>query len=1162
MDAKSTQCPKCGAAISSEAPEGLCPLCLLSEVSKPTEPVDAVKPQPPSLAELAAAFPQFEIIEMIGRGGMGYVFKARQPKLDRFVALKILPATLAADPAFADRFTQEGRVLARLNHPNIVTIHDFGQASGFFYLVMEFVDGVNLRQAMKIGRFTPEQALTIVPKICDALEFAHHEGILHRDIKPENVLLDSRGRVKIADFGIAKILGTDRETTLTPTSAEHQVTGVIGTPQYMAPEQIENPRKVDQRADVYALGVVFYEMLTGELPLGRFAPPSTKSAADPRLDEVVLRALEKEPARRTGSAGEVKTQVETIATTPPPVSPESRSQRNDVPPWTVHVRRALRAGIAIFVLCFLAAIAIAFILPETYMATARVEGGTNDRLTYDPYFIQTEFEKIKSQKTLLQVSDSLQLPQRWGKKYGVGTMKSSEILDLLRNSIDLKQSRNTSLMEISAFSDSATETAEIANALANAYLALPANKAALVDPAAVPIRPARPKRPLIIFIGSLLGLAAGSLSSLVTGSISWWRYITAPNRPPTAARAKRPALPLSVFIIASVLVVFGAVGIAQTVHSFASRSHTIDLGLFAFPVGLGLFRQRKGWRMAALVTLGLYLTFLIILVPAKLAGWLDFPIVKITPMRVISSNDYILSGIFVGCLAAFLAWAFYLLFRQKSAFTNVGSRGPWVEWLAMSGAIICVLLFRLSVGQPDRGRVQSELASEPSRLAPQERTSGSTNTETALARRPAAARLKSIELSRISRGVGNRISIWTDTKFAPGETTVATETRADGSVDEANTQVITIRGSAGARVSTVFGWALPASFGAEAQDSAQTLLQTNLFKPIALEPNTPFPLFTLTNQAGGRFTASLLFRPSDPSMLPSDAQATIHFSRVTNVSPMLLGYFSATVPTGCVLQAFCKTRDGQQTDAHTSISRAPGYDNESVRWDFPSDFTEEQMRAAATQAQRHRSITVTVGQTSRVFAVTNDAGRVHEGFFELLGGSPNRTQNIGEPSLWTARGATIQEILQEIRKTENLLRLGPYTTANDSDPSRQTLLSNKVAYLRQVVDEQRRLAPSEIARLKLQFSEEQLIEAQKKYEVGAIDPLTMEKAKAARDMLKAEMDGDAVEKARINLRIAERELDVATKKRANGVESNVAEAKLARDIAAVQLGEAEAANAK
>src|SRR5438445_9025767 len=193
---------------------------------------------------------------------MGFVFKARQSKIERLVALKILPRSLAADPAFAERFTREGRVLARLNHPNIVTVHDFGQANGFFYLLMEYVDGVNLRQAMRAGRFTPEQALAVVPKICDALQFAHNEGILHRDIKPENILLDAKGRVKIADFGIAKIIGT--ESVLSPQRAEaaqeHKFTGVIGTPQYMAPEQLENPRKVDQRADIYSLGVVFYEM--------------------------------------------------------------------------------------------------------------------------------------------------------------------------------------------------------------------------------------------------------------------------------------------------------------------------------------------------------------------------------------------------------------------------------------------------------------------------------------------------------------------------------------------------------------------------------------------------------------------------------------------------------------------------------------------------------------------------------------------------------------------------------------------------------------------------------------------------------------------------------------------------------------------------------------
>src|SRR5689334_2770451 len=187
---KLKDCPKCGAPIPAEAPQGLCPKCLLAQASIPTETgKEPSRPVPPSLKEVAAAFPNLEILELIGQGGMGFVFKARQPRLDRFVALKVLPQSLATDHAFADRFAREGRLLARLNHPNIVTIHDFGQANGFFYLLMEFVDGVNLRQAMKAGRFTPAQALAVVPKICEALEFAHSEGVLHRDIKPENILL-------------------------------------------------------------------------------------------------------------------------------------------------------------------------------------------------------------------------------------------------------------------------------------------------------------------------------------------------------------------------------------------------------------------------------------------------------------------------------------------------------------------------------------------------------------------------------------------------------------------------------------------------------------------------------------------------------------------------------------------------------------------------------------------------------------------------------------------------------------------------------------------------------------------------------------------------------------------------------------------------------------
>ena len=332
---KLNNCPKCGAPIPADAPQGLCPKCVLLGAARSTDagaPPTATA-EIPSLERVAAAFPQFEILELIGRGGMSFVFKARQPHLDRFVALKLLPDKLASDPRFTERFNREGRVLARLNHPNIVSVYDFGMTEHFYFLVMEFVDGLNLRQAMHAGRFSPGEALAVVPKICEALQYAHSQGILHRDIKPENILLDAQGHVKIADFGIAKLVGEEKsDVTLTGTGA------AIGTPHYMAPEQLEKPADVDHRADIYSLGVVFYEMLTGELPIGRFAPPSSKTPVGTAVDEVVFRTLEKDRERRYQSAGEMKAQVEhlsaagagTSAAGPPKISAASST----VPKWS------------------------------------------------------------------------------------------------------------------------------------------------------------------------------------------------------------------------------------------------------------------------------------------------------------------------------------------------------------------------------------------------------------------------------------------------------------------------------------------------------------------------------------------------------------------------------------------------------------------------------------------------------------------------------------------------------------------------------------------------------------------------------------------------------------------------------------------------------------
>lgn len=301
-------CPKCQSPIEEDAPGGLCPKCVMGRVGTTADQAAVEMEDLPSIEQLASLFPQLEIMELIGRGGMGFVFKARQLHLDREVALKLLPEKLGADPHFTERFTREARVLAKLSHPNIVMVHDFGHTGGFYYLVMEYVEGLNLRQAMRMGKFSPSEALAIVPKICEALQFAHEQGVLHRDIKPENILLDARGRLKIADFGIAKMLGEDAtRVALTGTGS------ALGTPHYMAPEQFENPSQVDHRADIYSLGVVFYEMLTGELPIGRFSAPSERTELDQRIDAIVLRALAKERELRQKDARELQNEVETVA---------------------------------------------------------------------------------------------------------------------------------------------------------------------------------------------------------------------------------------------------------------------------------------------------------------------------------------------------------------------------------------------------------------------------------------------------------------------------------------------------------------------------------------------------------------------------------------------------------------------------------------------------------------------------------------------------------------------------------------------------------------------------------------------------------------------------------------------------------------------------------
>jgi len=307
MNATTRLCPRCSEALPpAGAIDGLCPRCLLEHGVR--EPRSAETPRLPTAAELQERIPRLEILHVLGRGGMGAVYKARQPDLDRHVAVKVLRPDLADDTALSDRFVREARNLARLDHPNIVRIHDFGREEHFVYLVMEYVDGSSVRELIDARLLAPSDALAIFPEICEALRYAHEHGVVHRDVKPGNILVDTNGRVKVADFGLSKsVLARRADPTLTHTRQ------AMGTPHYMAPEQMRRTRDVDHRADIFSLGVLLYEMLTGEVPIGKFEPPSKRAEVDPAIDAVVLRAIDRDPSRRHPSARELGQDVARVS---------------------------------------------------------------------------------------------------------------------------------------------------------------------------------------------------------------------------------------------------------------------------------------------------------------------------------------------------------------------------------------------------------------------------------------------------------------------------------------------------------------------------------------------------------------------------------------------------------------------------------------------------------------------------------------------------------------------------------------------------------------------------------------------------------------------------------------------------------------------------------
>ncbi len=303
-------CPRCGLEVPSGA-LGACPRCLLDGLDEPEPP-----PEHPS---------GLELLGPIGRGGMGRVFRARHARLDRIVAVKLLPPELAGDAAFRERFEREARTLARLNHPHIVTVHDFGALSdGSGYLVMEYVAGGTLRERLPLS---VEAAERVTRELVAALAYAHAAAVVHRDIKPETVLFDAEGRPKLADFGIARLLSAEQTSLTAPEQ-------VLGTPRYMAPEARLGDAR-DPRVDVFAVGVMLKEMLGGN-----------ESA---RLSEIALRASATDPQQRYPNAVELARALDGSVDPLTALPPDERS-------WIRAVALTLAGATAVSIYAVLASI--------------------------------------------------------------------------------------------------------------------------------------------------------------------------------------------------------------------------------------------------------------------------------------------------------------------------------------------------------------------------------------------------------------------------------------------------------------------------------------------------------------------------------------------------------------------------------------------------------------------------------------------------------------------------------------------------------------------------------------------------------------------------------------------------------------------------------------
>ncbi|MFH2006503.1 MAG: serine/threonine-protein kinase, partial [bacterium] len=297
-------CPDCHSSVSFDESEPIlcCPSCGLTANLSRIETAPGVSSLPMVRDLSGETLGEYELTELIGVGGMGVVYKGRVKNgTGEDVAVKVLNCDYHWQrEEFVARFRREARALAKLDHPNIVTILDSGRDGDLYYLVTEYVEGVNLAQHLRGRELSVSEIVSIMTQACAALTYAHENGVVHRDVKPANIVI-AEGTVKVLDFGLAQITGGDSNlSSLTRTDL------AMGTINYLSPEQRTSAKQVDERSDVFSLGVVLYEMLTGTLPLGGFAPASrARPGIGRRGDQVVHRSLDADPARRFQSVSEL-----------------------------------------------------------------------------------------------------------------------------------------------------------------------------------------------------------------------------------------------------------------------------------------------------------------------------------------------------------------------------------------------------------------------------------------------------------------------------------------------------------------------------------------------------------------------------------------------------------------------------------------------------------------------------------------------------------------------------------------------------------------------------------------------------------------------------------------------------------------------------------------